>query len=194
MLEYYLIFIERDSVNMESFADYILSEKDYAKKLEIVYYLQKKKNIFFDNSVILKTEIAKLFIEEMNLDVDENLVITACLLYACKKDILFYNLEKVRRYALEGAEYLAKLGFSERFCKICSEVNRYQGEENREKESDILELVDHFGGLVLDRPERKGFPIDEAMNIIENRNLRGKNNRYLNKFKEFIYMKKEVAA
>ena len=40
---------------METFADYILGEKDYAKKLEIAYYLQKRTGIFFDNSVILKT-------------------------------------------------------------------------------------------------------------------------------------------
>ena len=70
---------------METFADYILNETDYSKKMEIVYYLQKRENIFFDNSVVLKAELARLFIETMNIDVDENLVVTACLLYACKK-------------------------------------------------------------------------------------------------------------
>lgn len=179
---------------METFADYILSEKDFIKKLEIAYYLQKKKGIFFDNSVILKAEIARLFIETMKLDVDENLVLTACLLYACKKNIMSHDLDKIKRYALDGAEYLEELGFSKKFCKICSEVNRYQGDLDREKESDILELVDNFGGLVLDRPERKGFPIDEALNLIENRNLKGKSNRYLDKFKEFMYLKEGVAA
>lgn len=180
---------------METFADYILSEDDFIKKMEIVYYLQKRQNdIFFDNSVILKAEIARLFIEAMNLDVDENLVLTACLLYACKKNIMSHDLEKIKRYAVEGAEYLETLGFSKRFCKICTEVNRYLGDENREKESDILELVDNFGGLVLDRPERKGYPIDEAMNLIENRNLKGKNNRYLEKFKEFMYKKEGALA
>ena len=179
---------------METFADYILNEKDYAKKMEIVYYLQKKENIFFDNSVILKTEIARLFIETMHLDVDENLVITACLLYACKKNIVSFDIEKIKRYALDGAEYLLTLGFSKRFCKICTEVNRYLNSDNREKESDILELVDNFGGLVLDRPERKGLPVDEAMNILENRNLKNVSNRYLKQFKEFIYLKEGVAA
>ena len=180
---------------METFADYILSEKDFIKKLEIVYYLQKRKpEIFFDNSVILKAEIARLFIESMNLDVDKNIVLTACLLYACKKNIMSHDLEKIKRYAQEGAEYLETLGFSERFCKICKEVNRYQGEEEREKESDILELVDNFGGLVLDRPERKGYPIDTALNLIETRNLKGKNNRYLEQFKEFMYMKEGAYA
>ncbi|MCI8620654.1 MAG: hypothetical protein HFJ50_02245 [Clostridia bacterium] len=179
---------------METFADYILSEKDFIAKLEIVYYLQKKKKIFFDNSVILKAEIARLFIEEMKLDVDENLVLTACLLYACKKNILSHDLDKIKRYAIEGAEYLREIGFDERFCKICSEVNRYKGDENREKESDILELVDNFGGLVLDRPERKGYPIDEALNLIENRNLKDKNNRYLDKFKVFMSLKEGAVA
>lgn len=179
---------------METFADYILSEEDFGKKLEIVYYFHKRKKIFFDNSVVLKADIARLFIDTMNLDVDKNLVITACLLYAVKKNIVSHDLETIKRYAQDGAKYLQTLGFSDRFCKICSEVNRYGGDENREKESDILELVDNFGGLVLDRPERKGFPIDEALNLIEHRNLRGKNNIYLEKFKEFMCLKEGVAA
>ncbi|MCI9365265.1 MAG: hypothetical protein HFJ54_01165 [Clostridia bacterium] len=179
---------------METFADYILGEKDYGKKMEIVYYLQKRNDIFFDNSVVLKAELARLFIETMKIDVDANLVVTACLLYACKKNIVSYDIEKIRRYAVDGAEYLQTLGFSKKFCKICSEVNRYLKNDDREKESDILELVDNFGGLVLDRPERKGFPIDEAMNLLENRNLKGLGNIYLDKFKEFIYLKEGVAA
>jgi len=179
---------------METFADYILSEKDFIKKMEIVYYLQKKKNIFFDNSVILKAELARTFIETMKIDVDKNLVVTACLLYACKKNVMAEDLDKIKRYAIEGAEYLQTLGFSEKFCKICSEVNRYQGNDNREKESDILELVDNFGGLVLNRPERKGYPIDEALNLIENRNLKDKYNRYIDSFKEFICLKEGVVA
>lgn len=86
---------------METFADYILSEKDFIKKLEIIYYMQKREKIFFDNSVVLKSEIARLFIETMNIDVDENLVLTACLLYACKKSIFSYDLDKIKRYAVE---------------------------------------------------------------------------------------------
>ena len=179
---------------METFADYILSEEDCIKKMEIVYYLQKRTGIFFDNSVILKTELARLFIDTMNLDVDKNLVLTACLLYACKKNIVSHDIEKIKKYAEYGAEYLETLGFSKRFCKICTEVNRYIESENREKESDILELVDNFGGLVLDRPERKGYPIDEAMNLLENRNLKDTDNRYLEEFKEFIYLKEGVAV
>ena len=36
---------------METFAEYILSEHNYIKKMEIVYYLKKRVDIFFDNSV-----------------------------------------------------------------------------------------------------------------------------------------------
>ena len=32
----------------ESFADYILNEKDWVRKMEIMYYLEKKIDIFFE--------------------------------------------------------------------------------------------------------------------------------------------------
>ena len=177
---------------METFADYILSEKDYAKKLEIAYYLQKRTGIFFDNSVILKTELARMFMEAIDLSVDENLVITACLLCGCKKRKDATDINTIKNYAQDGARYLATLGFDKRFCKICEEVNRYSGSTPREPESDILELVDNFGGLVLDRPERRGFPIDEALVLTEYRNLKGCNNRFMEQFKEFIFMEEGI--
>jgi len=176
----------------ETFAEYILKEEDWIRKLEIMFYLEKKARIFFDKSVVLKTELAKLFIETMNIDVDSNLVITACLLCNCKKPTDFGDLEKVKTYAKEGAEYLQTLGFSNRFCKICEEVNRYSESMPREKESDILELVDQFGGMLLDRPERIGFKPDEALVLLEHRNLKGKDNRYLEQFKEFVNNMQEV--
>lgn len=177
---------------METFADYILNEKDYTKKLEIAYYLQKRTGIFFDNSVILKTELARMFMEDIDLGVDKNLVLTACLLCACKKKKDATDIQTIRNYAQDGAKYLATLGFDKRFCKICEEVNRYSGSTPREPESDILELVDNFGGLVLDRPERRGFPIDEALVLTEYRNLKGQYNRYMEKFKEFIFMEEGI--
>ena len=177
---------------MENFANYILGEKDYSKKLEIAYYLQKKTGIFFDNSVILKTELARMFMEDIDLGVDRNLVITACLLCGCKKKKDATDMNTIRNYAQDGAKYLATLGFDKRFCKICEEVNRYSGSTPREPESDILELVDNFGGLVLDRPERRGFPIDEALVLTEYRNLKGCNNRFMEQFKEFVFMEEGV--
>lgn len=177
---------------METFADYLLSEQDVIKKMEIVYYLQKRTGIFYDNSVILKTEIAKLFIEQMNISVDKNMVLTACLLYACKKKEGAQDLESIRSYAKEGAEYLRGLGFSKKFCKICEEHNRYSGSEPREKESDLLEIVDQFGGMLMNRPERIAFKSDEALCLLENRNLKDRDNRYLEQFKEFVNSMKGV--
>lgn len=180
---------------METFAEYILSEHNYIKKMEIVYYLKKRVDIFFDNSVIFKTELARMFIEDMKIDnIDKDLVITACLLYSCKKADNPQDLSKIKSYAKEGAEYLATLGFDKRFCKICEEVNRYSGSTPREKESDILELVDNFGGMLLNRPERRGFPVDEALILLEHRNMKGKDNYYLEKFKEFVCVTEAIAV
>ena len=171
---------------METFANYILSEKDYVAKLGIMFFMEKKTDVFFDNSVVFKATLAKMFIEYNNLDIDENEVLTACLLCGCKKNDNPQDLSRVRLYAKEGAEYLEELGFSKRFCKICEEQNRYSGNEVREKESDVLELVDQFGGMLLHRPERMGFAVDEALCLLEHRTLKGKDNRYLEQFKNFV--------
>ena len=171
----------------ETFANYILIEKDWVRKMEIMYYLEKKGQVFFDKSVILKTELAKLFMDIMEIkDVDENIVLTACLLCNCKRPMNFTDISRIKQYAKDGAEYLERLGFEKRFCKICEEVNRYSGSTKREKESDILELVDNFGGMILDRFDRIAFNPDEALLLLEYRNLKNKPNIYLEKFVKFI--------
>ena len=118
-------------MDTETFAEYILSENDWIRKMEIVYYLQKRTKIFFDNTVIFKTFLAKLFLERTDLDLDKNTVLTACLLCNCKKNADAQDLAKVQSYAKDGAEYLKQLGFSDRFCRICEGVNRYSGLENK---------------------------------------------------------------
>ncbi len=170
----------------ETFADYILAEKDWIKKMEIMYYLAKRVNIFFDNSVVFKTELLKLFLDNTDLGFDQNMLITASLLCNCKKVDNFSDMSKVRTYAKEGADYLQTLGFDKRFCRICEQINRYSGSEPREPEADVLELIDQFGGMLLDRPERVGFKVDEALVLLEFRNLKGKENRYLEVFKDFV--------
>lgn len=177
---------------MESFADYILEEKEFSKKIDIMYYLKKKRDVYFDNSVVLKATIARMFMEVMDIDVDQNMVITAALLYSCKKVDNAQSFEKIKTYAKDGADYLLTLGFSKRFCKICEEHNRYSGSSPREKESDILELADQLGGMLMDRPERRGFPTAEAIVLLEYRNLKGINNIYLEQFKKFVDAVKEV--
>lgn len=171
----------------QTFAEYILSEKDWIRKMEIMYYLNKRGNIFFDNSVVFKTELLKLFLDNTpNLNFDNNMLITACLLCNCKKIDNFTDMNKVRTYAKDGAEYLQTLGFDRRFCRICEQINRYSGSEPREPEADVLELIDQFGGMLLDRPERIGMKVDEALVLLEYRNLKGKDNRYLQVFKDFV--------
>ena len=171
---------------MNTFAEYILEEQDLAAKMEIVYYLSKKSKIFFDKSVVFKTEIARMFLNYAKLDIDKNLILTACLLCNVKKINNAQDIESVHTYAKKGAEYLSGLGFNKRFCKICEEFNRYSGSNPRERESDILELVEQFGGMLLDRPERIGFKPDEALVLLEHRNLKDTYNRYLDIFMDFV--------
>lgn len=171
---------------METFADYILGEENIVSKIEIVYYLSKKTNIFFDKSVIFKTEILRQFIEYMKIDVDKNMILTASLLCNCKKVNNAQKLGTLKTYALEGALYLSELGFDKRFCKICEEVNRYSESNPREKESDLLELADQFGGMLLSRPERIGMDTAEATVLLQHRNLKDVYNRYLNTFLEYV--------
>ena len=177
---------------METFADYILNEEDIATKMDITYYLAKKTRIFFDKSVVFKTEIARLFLDYMKIDIDKNKVLTACLLCNCKKIDNAQDIEKIHSYAKEGADYLRGMGFSKTFCKMCEEINRYSNSNPRERESDILELVDQFGGMLLDRPERIGFKPDEAMVLLEHRNLKGQYNRFLHTFGEFVKMMEQI--
>ena len=177
---------------MDTFANYILAENELAEKMEITYYLAKKTKIFFDKSVIFKTELARMFVDFMKVDVDKNLIITACLLCNCKKVDNAQDLEKIHSYAKEGADYLLTLGFDRRFCKICEEVNRYSNSNPRERESDVLELVDQFGGMLLDRPERAGYTPEKAIMQMELETFKDKENRYFEQFKEFVNMMQEV--
>ena len=68
----------------------------------------------------------------MDLGLDENIVITACLLCNCKKSNNPTDLSKIKSYATEGAEYLSKLGFSDRFCRFCVCVNWFAKHETWE--------------------------------------------------------------
>ena len=168
---------------METFADYLLSEKELINKMDILHRLQRmlreKKgiNIFFNNSVIFKTEIARMFLKytDVGKELDGP-----------------QSLESLHSYAKNGAEFLSTLGFDKRFCKICEEVNRYSGSEPREPESDVLELVDNFGGMLLDRPERAGYSPEKAIMQMELETFRNKENRYFEQFKQFVGLVQEV--
>ena len=183
----------------ESFASYILSQTDWGKKLEIMFYLKKKTNIYYNNAVIFKTLISKMFTEYLNdknpeMNLDTNLIITARLLCDCCKEEDTTDQNVIQNYAKKGAEYLATLGFDEHFCQVCEGVNRYTLKDNRPIESDILELADQFGGLVLDRPERKGYSPEEAIDTIRNNNLKNVDNKVINQFSEFVKLLDSVEA
>ena len=53
-------------------------------------------------------------------------------------------------------------------------------------------MVDQFGGMLLDRPERIGFQPDEAMVLLEHRNLKDQYNRFLHTFGEFVQMMEQI--
>ena len=55
-----------------------------------------------------------------------------------------------------------------------------------------MELTDQFGGMLLDRPERIAFKPDEALVLLEYRNLKDKENRYLDVFKDFVNSMEEI--
>ena len=172
---------------METVADLILNQEDVIRKMELVYYLQKKTGIFFDKSVILKTEIAKAFLSSSNLkDIDRNLVLTASLLYACRKSKGAQTMQKIQSYAKESAMFLQELGFSESFCNTCQMHNRYGNISPRNKEGDILELAEQLGGMVLDRSDRQGYQIPKALTLLR-KNLQGKRNQYLEIFEDFVW-------
>lgn len=171
---------------MEDFATYILNEKDYVQKMIIAYYLSEKTGIFFDKSIVLRAQIAKMFMDYSNINLDQNFVLTAVLLCNCKKVDNSQKLGKLEKYAKEGAEYLSTLGFSNRFCKACEQLNRYSKNEPRDPEGDLLEIIDQFTGLILKREERDAFLPEEAIVILKERNLKNCNNRYLDDFIGFV--------
>lgn len=180
---------------MATFAEYILGEPNFIRKVEIVHFLKKKQpTIFFNNSVIMKAEIAREFIDIMKLDVDKNMVITACLMYSCLRIDEPDEVERAKKSVETDRAFLKSLGFDERFCKICTEYNRNQlyKDEEREKESDILEIIDQFGALLVNRQDRLAYSVEEALSIIKNENLKGLKNNYLNVFEEFVEVMEEI--
>ncbi len=171
---------------MSTFAEYILSEKDFIKKIDAMIFLKKKNKVFFNVSVIMKTEILREFMSVMKIDVDRNLVLTASLMYDCLKVESPEQINKTRKMDECYRNYLKNLGFSERFCNICIGHDRQYKIDNRENESDLLEIVDQFGAMLLHRSDRLAYSVEEAMDLLKNKNLAKVNNQYLGLFEEFV--------
>lgn len=178
------------------FAQSLLEEKELIKKVEIVCRYQKSTiDVFFDVTSILKAEIARLFINRMNIEeVNKDQIMTACLVYAFKRTNSPKEIERIKKEKEEDKNFLKSLGFDEHFCKICSEYNRYNepAEYEREREGDILELIDKFVGLIMHREDRLAFPVSEALDLLETKLLAGIENRYKNKFMNFINSLEEI--
>lgn len=179
-----------DKFDKSLFAQSLFEEKELLKKVEIVCRYQKSTiDVFFDTTSVLKAELARLFIDQTNIEnVDRDKVITACLTYAFKRTNSPMEIERIKKGKEEDKKFLQSLGFDEHFCKICSEYNRYNEKEDyeRECEGDIIELMDKFVGLIMHREDRLAFPINEALDILECKILDGIENRYKNKFINFI--------
>ena len=118
-----------------------------------------------------------MFLNYSKIQVDSNLLLTASLLCNCKKVEQRTRLRKNSFICKRRSELFKRTWLWKTFCKICEEINRYSNSNPRERESDILELVDQFGGMLLDRPERIGFQPDEALVLLEHRNLKDEYNR-----------------
>lgn len=173
---------------MQKLARYIYAQKNLMKKIEIVYYLKKIQNLFFDNSVIFKAELARMFIDSMCLDVDKNLVLTSVLVYSLKKVNSPQEKSRILTEKERDREYLKKIGFTDEFCKVAMEYNRINEPEGytRSKEGDVLELVENFGGMLLHREDRLGFAPKEAIEILENSKFKDNKNQYFEDLKMFV--------
>ena len=168
----------------------MFEEKELIKKVEVICRYQKSTiDVNFDTIAVLKAEIARLLIERMNIEtVDKDKVITACLVYAFKRTNSPMEIERIKREKEEDKKFLSSLGFDEKFCKICGEYNRYNQPENyeRENEGDILELIDKFVGLIMHREDRLAFHVEDALDILNNKILDKIDNKYKNKFTQFV--------
>lgn len=176
---------------MKQLSNYFLDEKDFTKKVEKVFYFAKKQNLFFDKSTIMKAEIIRMFIQMMNIDVDENELVTASLVYSLKRTEGPKEIQRIKREIYQDREFLEKLGFSKAFAKYSTQYIRIVGEE-RSKQSDILELVEQFGGLIMHREDRLAFNIGDALDVLENKNFAKKKNRYLDEFIFFVDVLEEI--
>lgn len=179
---------------MQKLAKYIYAQNNLIRKIEMVYYLKKMKNLFFDNSVIFKVELARMFIDSMCLDVDKNTVLTAILVYSLKKVNSPQEKSRILTEKTRDKAFLRKLGFSEEFCRVAMEYNRVNEDENyvRSKEGDVLEIVENFGGMLLHREDRLGFAPKEALEILSNSIFKNKNNRYFEDLEFFVSVYESV--
>lgn len=172
------------------FAKSVFDETDLIKKAEIICRYQRSSiDVNFDTMAVFKAELARILIEHMNIEnLDKDVIITACLVYAFKRTNSPKEIERIKKEKDKDKEFLQSLGFDDRFCKICSEYNRYNENNGyeRENEGDILELMDKFVGLIMHREDRLAFSVDDALDLLRNKILQDVDNKYEAKFVQFV--------
>ncbi|WP_062354068.1 HD-GYP domain-containing protein [Bacillus kwashiorkori] len=111
-----------------------------------------------------------------------------------KGKLTFAEFEKVKKHPIYGAQLLCKLGFSEQICHLAKFHHlRVDGTgypnnqpERLSKEVKMLMITDVFSALTLDRPYRKAFSTQDALEIlISDKILFDK--ELLTSFTEFVY-------
>ena len=72
-------------------------------------------------------------------------------------------------------------------------LNNYEKEiVETAKESDILELADQFGGLIMHRSDRLAYTVPEALEILVSKNMKDSDNKYLATFQEFVDIMEDI--
>lgn len=129
-----------------------------------------------------------MFIDSLCLQVDKNKVLTACLVYSLNKIDGIYEKNRIKTKKKEDYAFLQSLGFPDDVCKICMEYNRVGQTKKyvREKEGDVLELVENFGGMLMHREDRPAYSVEDAIDLLENKYFAEKENQFLEDFKFFI--------
>lgn len=170
-------------------ADELLEEKDSIKKCELIYYISKKEPILFNTAIMLKVEILRMFLDEMNYeDIDKSYMLTLALIYTAKKINSPQEKLRLKLNIQENIDYIKSLGFSDEFAKDASRYKEPdEGEEDkRSRYAKILDIIDQFGGMIVHREDRLAFPIPKALDILEKTNLKNSKNPYLKDFVAYI--------
>ena len=99
----------------DSFADMMLNERKLTEKMKILLYFKKKHNCFFDNTVIFKTEICRMFLEHSKPDVDNNFSANSVFIVCVQKECYFHLQKKTKELIYMMVQnILQTLGFDEK--------------------------------------------------------------------------------
>lgn len=188
-----------------NFAKSMLAEDQWDKKMELMCIFKNSFNLYFDNFVIFRTLIVKLFLDRINGEqstffysklrqypqfaVDNNIIITASLLMDCKRRSRCNK--DADTYLSEGAQYLLQKGFSKNFCEICKKAN-LQIKCEKPIESQLLEIISAFSEMLIHGFYPETYEVPMALYLLNDKFISGnfyKDYSVIQLFNEFvIYM------